>query len=283
MKNNDGTDDSGADTNSEGNDSLYERLTDTRGILDSSSDSWDSVDGTDANGDPEDGGTTNPDDDTVPVQNNDETWLHKCLDELFPIGAAGLAKAHMACAVSVTDGSDPTRVPLVSREFVAEEYLGRQAVFVPCGFSPAFGTFSAIKAPQCLAATVDGIIRDSRRKNGNFEWVTRKQTVEGLLRSAGQATAGKSILEERRKWVAAVAKDDGPLTGLTFGVTVNIVRMMRRNRNIEFVISNVLSALAEGVQNLGGTSLGLYGFAKAVRSTGMNFARSWVVGADNNY
>ncbi|KAK9241803.1 hypothetical protein V1506DRAFT_168550 [Lipomyces tetrasporus] len=71
------------------------------------------------------------------------------------------------------------------------------------------------------------------------ECINRKQTVEGLLRSPGHATAGKSILEERRKWVAAVVKDDGPLRGLTFGVTVNIARMMRRNRSIEFVISNV--------------------------------------------
>ncbi|ODQ71822.1 hypothetical protein LIPSTDRAFT_106224 [Lipomyces starkeyi NRRL Y-11557] len=178
--NRDSADDSEADTNSEDNDSWYGRLmTDARGILDGSdsSDRLDSSNSSDAGNEDEDIATS---DETGPVEEQ-KSWVQRCLEELFPIGSGGLAKAHMACAVSVADGSDPSMVPLFSREFMADEYTGQQAAFVPCGFNPAFGTFSGVKAPQCLDGTIDGIVRDTGRKNGNFEFVVFGSLSKGCL------------------------------------------------------------------------------------------------------
>ncbi|KAK9312390.1 hypothetical protein V1524DRAFT_439338 [Lipomyces starkeyi] len=94
--NRDSADDCEADTDSEDNNSWYGRLmTDALGILDGSdsSDSLDSTDSTDSSN-YSDAGNVDEDiatsDEAAPVEEQN-VWVQRCLEELFPIGSGGLA------------------------------------------------------------------------------------------------------------------------------------------------------------------------------------------------
>jgi hypothetical protein len=235
----------------------------------------------------------NGNDDNEQFRDAEEPVQHRRLQALLPVTSAGLERVHLALSLILTDQDDPGRVPLFSREWVAEEFKSNEVVFMPLGFSPAFGGFSATTVPDCLVGMVKSLRQRCQQQNGNVDFLSfgscegltifgapladeatmRRCTVGGCFGGSDprmsleieEATTADDALAVREEFIEETLEDDAPaVLRIAFNAMVDITQLLQANRRLDVVISNLIQGVEEEVEEVGGQGLGVFGFPKEV-------------------